>query len=160
MILVPLFDLKFPTDFAASAVGTSNRRHQKRLRAMAEQSTALSASTAKRQLTARALLLGERIDLAGLERSDLISATPLAFRAGQEGYAVLFRYGAVVLIGLSVLEEDELIRSLQPRITGALGRREDEGGTIEVVADRDDQNVPGGPLRRRDLSPAHAHCMC
>src|SRR5215475_687252 len=103
---------------------------------MAEQSTALSTATTKRQMTARALLLGERIDLAGLERSDLISATPLAFRAGQEGYAVLFRYGAVVLIGLSVLEEDELIRGLQPRITGAFARREDESVTIEIAPDR------------------------
>jgi hypothetical protein len=27
MILVPLFDLKFLTEFAAGGVGTSNRRH-------------------------------------------------------------------------------------------------------------------------------------
>jgi len=27
MILVPLFDLKFLNEFAANAVGTSNRRH-------------------------------------------------------------------------------------------------------------------------------------
>src|SRR5262249_60173522 len=100
--------------------------------------------TTKRQLTARALLLGERIDLAGLERSDLISATPLAFRAGQEGYAVLFRYGAVVLIGLSVLEEDELIRSLQPRITGDFARPEAENVAIEIAPDRRDQIAPRG----------------
>jgi hypothetical protein len=28
MILVPLFDLKFPHEFAAGGVGTSNRRHE------------------------------------------------------------------------------------------------------------------------------------
>jgi hypothetical protein len=28
MIPVPLFDLKFPGELAANAVGTSNRRHQ------------------------------------------------------------------------------------------------------------------------------------
>jgi hypothetical protein len=28
MILVPLFDLKFLTEFAAGGVGTSNRQHQ------------------------------------------------------------------------------------------------------------------------------------
>ena len=28
MSLVPLFDLKFLTEFAAGAVGTSNRRHE------------------------------------------------------------------------------------------------------------------------------------
>src|SRR5258708_32420237 len=31
MILVPLFDLKFLTGFAASGVGTSNRRHSRHL---------------------------------------------------------------------------------------------------------------------------------
>ena len=41
--------------------------------------------------TARALLLGERIDTSGLERSDVISTAPLAFRVGSSGFAVLFR---------------------------------------------------------------------
>ena len=118
---------------------------------MAEQSTASSAS--KRQMTARALLLGERIDLAGLERSDLISTTPLAFRVGNDGHAVLFRYGAVVLIGLSVIEEDELMRGLKPRVTGAFSRPEDESVAIEIAPDRDDQIAPGGPISTRDLSP-------
>ena len=49
---------------------------------MAEVSTTSTATTSKRQMTARALLLGERVDVAGLERSDVISTTPLAFRAG------------------------------------------------------------------------------
>src|SRR5262245_48698655 len=105
---------------------------------MSEASTASNTAALKRQLTARALLLGERIDVAGLERSDLISTTPLAFRAGHEGYAVLFRYGALVLIGLSVVEEDELIRGLKPRIVGAFGRPEDESRSIEITPDRDE----------------------
>jgi uncharacterized Rmd1/YagE family protein len=120
---------------------------------MAEASTALTTTTSKRQMTARALLLGERIDVAGLERSDVISTTPLAFRAGHEGYAVLFRYGALVLFGLSVVEEDELVRGLKPRIIGAFSRPEVEGVTIEIAPDRDDQIAPGGPISTRDLSP-------
>jgi uncharacterized Rmd1/YagE family protein len=105
----------------------------------------------KRQITARALLLGERIDLAGLERSDLLSTMPLAFRAGHEGYAVLFRYGAVVLIGLSLVEEDELIRGIKPRVSAPFARPEDETVTIEIIPDRDDQIAPGGPISVRDL---------
>src|SRR5215813_145849 len=120
---------------------------------MAEPNIPATAPAAKRQLTARALLLGERIDVAGLERSDVISTTPLAFRVGHEGYAVLFRYGALVLIGLSVVEEDELIRGLKPRIAGAFNRPEDESVTIEIVPDRDGQIAPGGPIFTRDLSP-------
>ena len=52
--------------------------------------------------TARALLLGERLDTAGLERSDVIAPMPLTFRVGA-GYATLFRYGVVVLIGVIVI---------------------------------------------------------
>ena len=120
---------------------------------MAEASTAASTAILKHQMTARALLLGERIDVAGLERSDVISTTPLAFRAGHEGYAVLFRYGALVLIGLSVVEEDELIRGLKPRIVGAFSRPGDESVAIEIAPERDDQIAPGGPISTRDLSP-------
>lgn len=68
--------------------------------------------------TARALLLGERIDTSGLERSDVISTAPLAFKVGSSGFAVLFRYGCVVLVGLSPIEEDEVLRGLRPRVTG------------------------------------------
>lgn len=116
--------------------------------------SALSANAAsKRQVTVRALLLGERIDVAGLERSDVISTTPLAFRVGQNGYAVLFRYGAAVIVGLSPIEEDELIRGLKPRVTGPLARPEDESVSIELAPDREDQIAPGGPISLRDLSP-------
>src|SRR5262245_31259397 len=120
---------------------------------MADVTTAATTATSKRQLTARALLLGERIDVAGLERSDVISTTPLAFRAGNGGYAVLFRYGAVVLIGLSVVEEDELIRGLKPRVVAPFSRAEDETVTIEIAPEKDDQIAPGGPISLRDFSP-------
>ncbi|MFL5194034.1 MAG: RMD1 family protein, partial [Microvirga sp.] len=53
------------------------------------------------RLTARALLLGDRLEVAGLERSDVLSTAPLAFRAGQEGFVALFRYGVAVLVGLT-----------------------------------------------------------
>lgn len=120
---------------------------------MTDPNTTPIAAASKRQLTARALLLGERIDVAGLERSDVISTTPLAFRVGRDGYAVLFRYGALVLFGLSVLEEDELIRCVKPRIAGPLPRPEDESVIIEITPERDDQIAPGGPISVRDLSP-------
>ncbi len=104
--------------------------------------------------TARALLLGERIDTAGLERSDVISTTPLAFRVGADGFAILFRYGVVVLVGLSPLEEDEVLRGIRPRVTAPLGKIEDEVAVIEIVPERDDQVEIGGLISVKDLSPA------
>ncbi|MGA8293119.1 MAG: RMD1 family protein, partial [Rhodoplanes sp.] len=108
----------------------------------------------KLRLTARALLLGERIDTAGLERSDVISTTPLAFRIGPDGYAVLFRYGVAVLVGLSPVEEDEVVRGLAARIVGPFARIEDEAAVIEVAPERDEQIAPGGPIIVRGLTPA------
>jgi uncharacterized Rmd1/YagE family protein len=104
--------------------------------------------------TARALLLGERIDTAGLERSDVISTTPLAFRVGADGFAILFRYGVVVLVGLSPLEEDEVLRGIRPRVTAPLGKIEDEVTVIEIAPDRDDQVEVSGLISVKDLSPA------
>ena len=78
------------------------------------------------RITARAFFVAERINTAGLERSDVLSTAPLAFRVGDSGVAVLFRYGVVVLIGLNALEEDEFMRGLEPRMTGAFARREEE----------------------------------
>jgi len=112
-----------------------------------------SQTTTRTRLTARALLVGERIDTLGLERSDVINAVPLAFRAS-DGYVVLFRYGAVVLIGLSPIEEDETLRGLGPRIISPAKRPENETATIEIVPDQDDQIDPGGTIKVKDLAPA------
>lgn len=119
---------------------------------MNTQLAASDAATTATRLTARALLLGERIDTVGLERSDVINTAPLAFRVGS-GYAVLFRYGVAVLIGLSPIEEDETIRGLRPRIVGSYDRIEDEAAVIEIAPGQDDQIVPGGPIAIKDISP-------
>jgi uncharacterized Rmd1/YagE family protein len=104
------------------------------------------------RVTARALLLGERIDTAGLERSDVIATTPLTFRVG-DGTVTLFRYGVAVLIGLSPLQEDEVVRGIRPRVAAPIGTI-DEAAVIEISGSTDDQIGPGGPITVRDLSPA------
>jgi uncharacterized Rmd1/YagE family protein len=103
------------------------------------------------RLTARALLVGDRIDLVGLERQDVLATSPLAFRSGS-GFVVLFRYGAVVFVGLTVLEEDEILRGLRPRVSGIVEPAE-ETAALEIAPDLDEQIPPGGPIQVRDLSP-------
>lgn len=118
----------------------------------------ISASTVSAKpgprVTARALLLGDRIDVAGLERSDVLSTAPLAFKAGQDGFVALFRFGVAVLVGLTPLEEDEVIRGLRQRVVGEFARHEEETAIIEVLPEKDDQIPPGGPIFVKDLSPA------
>ena len=58
----------------------------------------MNPDPAAQQLTAHALLIGDRINTAGFEGQVLASA-PLAVRVGSNGLAVLFRYGVAVFIG-------------------------------------------------------------
>jgi uncharacterized Rmd1/YagE family protein len=103
----------------------------------------------------RALLLGDRIDTSGLERTDVLSTAPLAFRAGKDGVVTVFRYGVVVLFGVSALEEDEVLRSLRARVIRPIELREDETATIEIAPDKDEQILPGGPILLRAITPEH-----
>ena len=116
-------------------------------------SPATVAPPTRLRLAARMHLLGERLDTAGLERSDVISKIPLAFRVG-DGYAVLFRYGAVVLIGLTPIAEDEVLRGLRPRVQGAFASVDTETAVIEITPDAEDQVPPGGPISIRELDPS------
>ena len=109
-------------------------------------------TTQGQRCTARALMIGDRLDVAGLERSDVLSTSPLAFRAGSDGFVALFRFGVVVLVGLSPLEEDEVIRGLRQRVSGSFTAHEEETAIIEIASDKEDQIPPGGPIYLKDLS--------
>lgn len=92
--------------------------------------------SASARLTAHALLLGERIDITGLERRDAISTAPLALRV-RGGLVVIYRYGVVVTAGLERGGEEELLREVIPRVHEPLAAPEEE--TIELSA-REDQD--------------------
>ena len=105
-------------------------------------------------LTARAVLLGERIDTAGLERRDALSVTPLAFRVGDAGgMAVVFRYGVVVLIGLDTLAEDQVLRGCSPRVVNPFPLHEEETIRLAPLDGREERADADGVVRIADLSP-------
>jgi uncharacterized Rmd1/YagE family protein len=106
-------------------------------------------------LLARALQLGERIDLKGLERDDMFSTSPLAFRTPQGGAVVLFKTGTAVFLGLDPVAEDALIESLAGRISEPLdeGDRESETAQLTVRPDADDLSGPAGTLHVKSLDP-------
>jgi uncharacterized Rmd1/YagE family protein len=103
--------------------------------------------------SARAVLLGERIDTAGLERRDALSAIPLAFRVGADGMAVVFRYGVVVLVGLDTLAEDEVIRGVAPRVIDPFPLHEEETIRLAPLDGREERVDADGVVRIADLSP-------
>src|SRR5260370_12422430 len=85
------------------------------------------------RLTARALIVGERIETAGLERPDMISALPLAFRVGSRGMVALFRFGVAVLVGLSPLEEEDTLAKLKQRSVGSRARIDDQTALLAIA---------------------------
>ena len=103
-------------------------------------------------ITARAVVLGERIDTAGLERRDALSTAPLSFRVGA-GMAVVFRYGVVVMVGLDPLAEDEVLRGVAPRVQGPTTLREEETIRLAARDDLDEGVQPDGVVRIGALSP-------
>ena len=103
-------------------------------------------------LSARALVLGERIDTAGLERRDAISTAPLSFTAGV-GLIVVFRYGVVVLIGLDPDAEDAALAGILPHVLGVLSEREVEGIKLALRDDQDEGVGADGVVRIGALRP-------
>ena len=67
-------------------------------------------------VSVRALLLGERINLKGLEATQRLATNPLLISAGEGQYAALFRYGAVVLFGVNPLQEVTFVDQLAPLV--------------------------------------------
>ena len=107
------------------------------------------------RISVKAFLLGDRIDTTGLERHEVLSTTPLAFRIEGGSFAVLFRYGVAVLFGMTSQEEDEILRSLEGRVIGRFVTREEELAQVEIAPDKDEQITPAGTISLKALLPEH-----
>jgi uncharacterized Rmd1/YagE family protein len=103
------------------------------------------------QLTAHALQIGDRINTAGFE-GQVLSSTPLALRIGASGMAVVFRYGVVVLIGLTADEEAEFLERLQARTFGKITLHEEEWAKIQIAKEAEEPIPVGGPILVREFS--------
>jgi uncharacterized Rmd1/YagE family protein len=103
--------------------------------------------------SARALRLGRRLRLAGLEIADLnqgevVATSPLAFRLGSGGFVALFTYGAAVFIGVPRIEEEAFLQKLGDRIEGRL----DAPAVVSEIEIGAGGKVSGGFIVVRDLS--------
>jgi len=94
----------------------------------------------------RALQLGERIELKGLERDDAFSTSPLAFRTSGDGIAALFKTGAAVFVAMNPVDEEQLISGLADRIVAPLIEREAESARLLIRQDEDGLVLPSGDL--------------
>lgn len=90
----------------------------------------------------RALLLGQSLDLKPLEQTDFLAKDPLMVAAGESGCAALFRYGAVVLFGISPLEEVAFITNLKDIISVPFAFPEVEN--VEIHRDANNTGIMKG----------------
>lgn len=105
----------------------------------------------RRRVQVHALHLGDRITTSNYD-GEILSAVPLAIRTGENGAAVLFRYGVAVLIGLTPDEETAFLATISTRIVGKLGAAEEESALVEISGGADDQVSAGGPITLGDIS--------
>lgn len=81
---------------------------------------------------ARAILVGDRIDVKGIEPR-LSAQLPVMIEAGAEGVAAIMRSGAIVVFGGKPNEADRVIESLGARIQGRFDKQESERATIRIA---------------------------
>lgn len=103
-------------------------------------------------LHACAWFLGARLDVRELERGGVLAHHPITVRAGQHGYAMLFRFGAVALIGLDGVEQAETLRGLSGFVSDAFDKPESEVVDILIIPGEAERINPDGQLVLNDAA--------
>lgn len=93
----------------------------------------------RRPITVRALLLGERIATNRFEPAEPLARVPLTICVDGGGIAVLFRYGAVVLMNVPHDAEIALLDRLLPIVSDPFELRESDELRVDVRPDLDEQ---------------------
>jgi uncharacterized Rmd1/YagE family protein len=112
-------------------------------------------ATPRSRLKVRAVLLGDRLATTQLRREHLVSTTPLAFRVGEHGLVVLFRYGAAVLIGLEDADEAKALADVSDYVTGPGGPPEEEIAQILVEPAQEEQITASGAVQLKAATVEH-----
>lgn len=89
----------------------------------------------KNHLRVRALLVGDRLDLRTLKASEQLAAQPLTVPVDEQGCAVLYRYGAIVLLGVNSLMEAAFLKQLHPFVNEPVAEIETETLDVRVGAE-------------------------
>ena len=103
--------------------------------------------------SAIAILLGDRLNIARAGQTGGISTAPFGWRQAQ-GYVVIFRYGAAVLVGLTQQEEKAVLRQITGDVAHAVPREEERIG-IAIRPEQEEGFPAQGIVQVKDLTPAH-----
>jgi uncharacterized Rmd1/YagE family protein len=101
---------------------------------------------------ARAVIVGQRIDIRAIDSSRAIAASPVTVPAGERGYAMVFRYGAVVFFNLTGAEQTSFLESLAPSVRAPYEIPEADALTIRVDPEAPEGVDVSGLLILREAS--------
>lgn len=99
----------------------------------------------------RAVLLGERLDTRNLELQRLTPTGPATLRIA-DGYAIVFRYGAVVMFDVPADQETSLLNSLRPLTTEPYDVPDRDATRLAIRPDLDERINSAGIIYIRDAA--------
>ncbi|MGF1640783.1 MAG: RMD1 family protein [Rhodospirillales bacterium] len=102
-----------------------------------------------------ALLVGDRLDLRGLQKMDRRAETPLLVAAGERGVAVLFRYGAAIMFGVQPVEEIAFLDNLRSALDNPHEVPESEESEIRVASEGTERIDVSGCIHLKRVTEAH-----
>lgn len=102
------------------------------------------------RLKVHALLLGDRLVADRSSNPAMISSAPFCFRKG-DGYVVVFRYGALVLVGLSPEEEQAILAQYGQGVAPV----EEERLELTLAPEQEEGLTADGKLQIKALTAAH-----
>ncbi len=107
----------------------------------------------KKTINVTACLIGERINTRLLEQTPPpVAVSPLTIRAGKDGYAVIFRYGPVVMFGLSEEEMEMFLSSLYPLVKTPYENIEFEQSEINIDPEQEEGLTSNGVINVKSFT--------
>lgn len=103
-------------------------------------------------LNVHAVLLSDRLTADRSTSRDVVSAVPFCFRQ-DGGYVVIFRYGALVMVGLDAPGEKAVLARYAPKADAAA--IEDERLALVIRPDHDEGFAANAVLQIKALTPPH-----
>ncbi len=103
---------------------------------------------------ARGVLLGERIDVRGFGPPDVVALSPLAFHPPSGGLVAVYRFGAIVFIGVDQATQEQTIAALAPRVVDPASPQEIEVVSLATAAGAEDNIVGEGKIALVDFTEA------
>jgi uncharacterized Rmd1/YagE family protein len=120
------------------------------MRAMTQAMAQTQQTAQVPRLNVRAVLLGDRLVADRSSNPGMVSSAPFCFRKG-DGYAVIFRYGALVMASLTPVEEQAVLTQYAQGAPAI----EEERLELTLAPDLEEGLTADGRLQIKALTMAH-----